>query len=298
MNENEIIKAEIRPLTPQKITEQVNTIQEVMDAVMLPGVHYGVIDGCGNKPTLLKPGAEKILATFHIGVETIVEDLGDGFDHRYRIICRGFYIPTGNTIGYGVGEASTSEKKYKWREAVCQEEYDETPETKRQILYKKYNGEVKKVLQVRQNPADLANTCLKMAKKRAMVDLCLTATACSDIFAQDNDDPDAMGENGGNDKQNRFKQPQRKTATAPAAENPVPAAEHTAPDAGDNVISEAQRKRLYAIGKSKNLTDKEMSFIVFQNAGVNNSKDIPRDKYDATVTAMNSAVSGAILPAE
>lgn len=295
MNETktEIVKAEIRPLTPQEITEQVNTIQKVMEAVMKPDVHYGIIDGCGNKPALLKPGAEKILTTFHIGVETLVEDLGDGFDHRYRITCRGFYIPTGNTVGYGVGEASTSEKKYKWREAVCQEEYDETPETKRQILYKKYNGEVKKVLQVRQDPADLANTCLKMAKKRAMVDLCLTATACSDIFAQDNDDPDAMGENGGNDKQNRFKQPQRKTA----AKNPAPVEEQPAPAAEDNVISDAQRRRLYAIGKSKNLTDEEMSFIVYENAGVNNSKDIPRDKYDATVVAMNSAISGSVLPA-
>ncbi len=38
---------------------------------------------------------------------------------------------------------------------------------------------------MRTNPADQANTILKMAKKRAEVDLCLTALACSDIFTQD-----------------------------------------------------------------------------------------------------------------
>jgi hypothetical protein len=35
------------------------------------------------------------------------------------------------------------------------------------------------------NPADYFNTCLKMAKKRALVDAVLTSTAASDIFTQD-----------------------------------------------------------------------------------------------------------------
>lgn len=40
------------------------------------------------------------------------------------------------------------------------------------------------------NPADYYNTCLKMAKKRALVDAILTATAASDIFTQDVEDMD------------------------------------------------------------------------------------------------------------
>jgi hypothetical protein len=64
------------------------------------------------------------------------------------------------------------------------------------------------------------------------------------------------------------------------------------------VISEAQRKRLYAIGKGRNLTDDEMSFIVFQTAHVNRSGDIPRDLYDATVAAFEAATTGSVIPPE
>jgi hypothetical protein len=35
------------------------------------------------------------------------------------------------------------------------------------------------------NPSDYYNTCLKMGKKRALVDAVLTSTAASDIFTQD-----------------------------------------------------------------------------------------------------------------
>ena len=52
------------------------------------------------------------------------------------------------------------------------------------------------------NPADFYNTCLKMAKKRGLVDAVLTSTAASDIFTQDiEEDPDLYGQtehNGGN----------------------------------------------------------------------------------------------------
>jgi hypothetical protein len=43
-------------------------------------------------------------------------------------------------------------------------------------------------MQIRTEPADLANTILKMAKKRALIDAVLTATAASDIFTQDIED--------------------------------------------------------------------------------------------------------------
>jgi hypothetical protein len=43
-------------------------------------------------------------------------------------------------------------------------------------------------MEVRVDPADVANTVLKMAKKRAQIDMTLTATAASDIFTQDLED--------------------------------------------------------------------------------------------------------------
>jgi len=172
--------------TPQQIRAQVNRIQEVMKEVMKPETHYGVIPGT-KQPTLYKAGAEKILATFRMAVEPDITDLSTEDEHRYLVKVR-LISSSGINLGAGVGEASTSEEKYKWRRAICDEEYEDTEETHRRIKYGKWKGEVQKTKQVRTNPADLANTVLKMAKKRAMIDAVLTTTAASDCFTQDIED--------------------------------------------------------------------------------------------------------------
>jgi len=182
-------------LTAVEIKAQVKHVQEVMRAVMKPGEHYGTVTS-GGKPSLFKAGSEVLLSTFRIAVEPEVEDLSTRDEIRYRIILRGRHIPTGLVVGAGVGECSTGEEKYKWRAAVCDEEFDEADEDRRRIKYSSEWGDrrgervVKRTQQVRQNPADLANTILKMAKKRAQIDLTLTALAASDIFVQDYEDED------------------------------------------------------------------------------------------------------------
>ena len=177
-----------KPLTATEIKEQVQVIQQVLRAVMIEGIHYGTIPGTP-KPTLYKPGSEKILTTFHIGVDPREEitDLSTADTVRYRVFVKGFSQGTGNTIGVGCGEASSEEEKYKWRKPVCDAEFDETPESRRRIVWKKGNPAYQQK-QVRTNPADVANTILKMAKKRSQIDMTLTATAASDVFDQDLED--------------------------------------------------------------------------------------------------------------
>jgi hypothetical protein len=176
-----------RPATSEEITAQVQLIQRVLDAVMIDGVHYGTIPGT-DKPTLFKAGSEKVLMTFRIGVDPVVEDLSEGETFRYRVLARMIHQASGLYLGAGVGEASSDETKYKWRAAICEEEFDSTPVDHRRILWKKDRGDVTQIQQVRTNPADLANTVLKMAKKRAQIDGTLTVTAASDVFAQDLED--------------------------------------------------------------------------------------------------------------
>jgi hypothetical protein len=53
-------------ISPKKLTEQVALIQNVMRSVMKDGEHFGKIPGCGEKPSLLKPGAEKLCFTFRM----------------------------------------------------------------------------------------------------------------------------------------------------------------------------------------------------------------------------------------
>lgn len=172
-------------LAKEEAVARQKMVKEMLAEVMQPKVHYDVIPGT-NKPTLLKPGSEIVLQSFSVAVVPQVEDLSQpGIFARYRVMAQGIHIPTGRIVGVGVGEASSEESRWKWKK-VYREEYDETEErSRRSVTKRKKNGETYTVLQVLQEPADIANTVLKQAKKRAQVDLALTVGACSDMFTQD-----------------------------------------------------------------------------------------------------------------
>lgn len=173
-----------------EVTQHALTIQQVMQAVMKPNVHYGVIPGA-DKPTLLKAGAEVLCMTFRIADDYEVEDLSANGLIRYRVKCIGSHQESGITLGSGLGECSTGEEKYKWRKAVCNEEFAATPETHRRMKYGRKQGGHYIVQQVRTEPEDLANTALKMACKRAKIAMVLNVTSASDMFSQDLEDLDA-----------------------------------------------------------------------------------------------------------
>ena len=205
----EITDTQPQQLTANDVKAQVQLIQQVMKAVMQEGFHYGVIPG-QDRPTLLKPGAEKLVVTFRLAPELDVQmhDLGDG--HReYQVKCRLVHIPTGRIYGEGVGSCSTQESRYRYRQAArtC-------PYCGRSTIIKgkaeygggwlcfqrkggcgaKFADQDSSIVSQgagREENTDLAdtyNTVLKMAKKRALVDATLTATAASDCFTQDLED--------------------------------------------------------------------------------------------------------------
>lgn len=151
-----------------EVQQQVNQIQYLMKKVLKEGEHYGTVPGCGNKPTLLQPGAEKIAYMFHLipSYEVTRRDLGHG--HReYEVTCTLTHRDTGEIVGGGMGLCSTLESKYRYRN-------------------KWVNG--KKVREENPDIADVLNTVLKIAKKRAFVDAVKSTTAASDIFTQDIED--------------------------------------------------------------------------------------------------------------
>ena len=169
-----------------EVTQHAIAVQEVMRAVMREGEHYGKIPGT-DKPTLLKAGAEKLCMTFRIADKYEVEDLSTADAVRYRVVCTGIHQMTGIVLGSGMGEASTAEEKYRWRKAVNDKEFEATPANMRRVKF----GKSWETKQVRTEPADLANTVLKMACKRAKMAMVLNVTAASDCFTQDLEDLDA-----------------------------------------------------------------------------------------------------------
>jgi hypothetical protein len=140
---------------------------------MKSGLHYGTIPGCGSKPTLLLPGAQKLAVAFQLTVEPEVEVV----DHGRRAS----RIPRPVSFGFHERTASASGLA--------------------SAIVIRWNRNIKKP------PQDLYNTCEKMAKKRAFVDAVLTTTGASDHFTQDIEDnpslyggtePKATQSNGGN----------------------------------------------------------------------------------------------------
>lgn len=162
-------------------------IRQVMANVLEEGKDYGKIPGT-DKPTLFKPGAEKLCLTFALAAaQPTVEDLSTADAVRYRVHVP-IEAPDGRVLAVGVGEASTDEEKYRWRKPVCDEEFEDTPAELRRLKWFRgreggYQGK-----QVRTSPADLANTVLKMAHKRAFVGGTLLATGASSVFNQDVED--------------------------------------------------------------------------------------------------------------
>jgi len=269
---NAIVKIEeSRALTAGDMRAHVNLIQEVMQAVMKDKTHYGVIPGTP-KPSLWKPGAEVLCTTFRIAPSYRVEDLGGGDFIRYRVTCIGTHQGTGIVLGEGMGECSSMEEKYKWRKATGKAEFDATPENMRRVKYgKDYN-----VNQIRTEPADLANTILKMACKRAQVAMTLNVTGASDIFSQDIEDlPEELREAGEDGAESRtVQQPQRRSATNGAAE-PL----------REGPINEAQAKLLRATLTKKELTEAECC----KHFGIENLDTLPFAK-------LNDAIQWASNP--
>lgn len=174
-------------LSASEVVQHAMVVQDVMRAVMKPELHYGKIPGT-DKPTLFQPGADVLCMTFRIAPEFSIEDLSTADVVRYRVTCRGVHQLSGATLGSCVGEASSGEEKYKWRRAVNDKEFEATPPALRRIKY----GKSWETKQVRTEPADVANTVLKMAEKRAKIGMVLNVTACSDMFGQDLEDLDAV----------------------------------------------------------------------------------------------------------
>ena len=228
----------------EKLERGVKRVREIQRRVMEKGVDFGLIPGT-QKPTLLKPGAERLNQTvqgvphFETGAE-----YGDGEKSppiKYTSVCR-VIGSDGGILGVGTGTANSWETKHRYRRAplIC-------PECGEQKIFfsrksktyfcsareggcgKGYGFNTKEAKELRsksafeenKDPFDLDNTLCKMAEKRAHVAASLRASFASGIFTQDMEDAPrgedpADSEVPGPEKQTKRKAPAKRKA-APAA---------------------------------------------------------------------------------
>lgn len=219
-------------ITPDDVVAQHAKIEQVMQAVMKDGMHYGKVPGV-SKPTLLKPGAEVLAVTFRLAPS--YESQRTYHDGGHLTVVSKVtltHIPTGLVLGEGEGLCTTYEKKYAYRgegrtcpscgaAAIKKSKYPpregDYPGASKSdapgwFCFAKLGGcgvnfaatdpaiteqETGKV----PNPdlPDSWNTVLKMANKRGLVAAVLNVTGASDVFTQDVEDlgshadPDARG---------------------------------------------------------------------------------------------------------
>lgn len=199
--------------------EQRELLTKYVNEQMVLDVDYGIIPGTKGKPSLYKPGAEKLTELYRCSVEYViekeVEDWEKGFFY-YRVMARIMSRDAeGVILGVGIGSCNSRETKYRWRDSKLK-----CPECGSETIFKskgedrqgkprtgwycwsakggcgknwERNDDPAIVDQPRgrvENPdiADLVNTIVKMATKRAHVAAALQLAGCSDLFTQDLED--------------------------------------------------------------------------------------------------------------
>jgi hypothetical protein len=167
--------------------QKIGTFQALVQKTLRQGQDYDTIPGT-NKPTLLKPGAEKINMLMGIvpvyDIDSRIEDFDKGFiSYSFKCTLMRGDMP----VSQGVGCCNSLEPKYKYIWA----KEEEVPTHLDKSTLKTKNDRYGRYTQYQiENPeiAGLANTIMKMAKKRAYVDATLQVAALSDVFTQDLED--------------------------------------------------------------------------------------------------------------
>lgn len=265
----------------QVAIERRNHLVKFVQSIMKDGVDYGKIPGAGDKPTLLKPGAEK-LATFFgltpIFIPISVTEDWTGDEHKgepffyYRYRCE--LHRNGNLIASSEGSCNTWESKYRYRkgERVCPEcGQAAIIKGKKEygggwVCFKKKGGcdtkfkdgdnaiekqDVGRIL----NPdvADLVNTVQKMAQKRSLIAATLLAVNASEFFTQDIEDMVIDGE--WTPAETKPAQPQRQNAPQTSQKAQGNTQSNSAPNPFDDdtakpeTLSEAQLQELNIVGR-------------------------------------------------
>ena len=70
--EMQVLTQETAALTVREVKARTALLRQVLDEALEEGVDFGKIPGCGDKPCLFKPGAEKLSVLFRLVPEFIV----------------------------------------------------------------------------------------------------------------------------------------------------------------------------------------------------------------------------------
>ncbi len=253
------------------LVAQVAKIQEAMKAVMRVDEHFGTIPGTP-KPTLYKPGAEKLCLLFRLDPQFDCREIRDGNHLTVISTCTLYSLTTGQRMGSGMGSCSTKEAKYGYRD-----QSRKCPSCGKPAIIKgkaeygggfvcfkkkdgcgaKFGDNDKAILDQPtgriENPdlPDMWNTVIKMSNKRALIAAVLVVTGASDIFTQDLEDLTEV--------QSHFEpakpMPQTKAPSRPTVEQPVMDVEGYSEAAPESGMPAELREIITLIDSARDMKD-------------------------------------------
>lgn len=277
-------------VTPQDMIRQKKAIAEITREVLQRDVHYGASFPGDTKQNLLQPGADALIVAFGLTPRFAHhrEDFhvdGEGAHREYTVTCT-LYSRSGIELGAGIGSCSTMESKYRWRNSkpTCPEcGKDTVIKGKREygggyLCFEKKGGcgakwpdgarEIEsQVVGKVPNPdiADVYNTVLKIASKRAKVAATILVTGCADVFTQDVEDLMPRGEAPPEEPKRTVVKEPAKPAPAPvqAKPNAAPAAAQVAADA--NATADLKAKCSASLAALRKVAGKEFADRVWNH---------------------------------
>lgn len=229
-----------RALTVDELKQRLEFVQQIMGTVMKEGQDYGKVPGCGDKPGLFQPGAQKLGMTFQLTDEVKSEKVVDhpNFHREYSFVVS-VKSSSGRTWD-GVGTCSTMEAKYRYKSAslkcpLCGKEtvFKSKKPGEGWYCWSKKGGcsaqfapnaeSIKSQSPGRvehDNPPDFWNTVRKMAFKRGFVHAMINATNTSELWSQDLED---IAANQGTVEAEVVEHtPQQQTVKIKSADMPLP----------------------------------------------------------------------------
>lgn len=186
MMQNAIVA--INPVQAIEQAKKLSDIVRVMRAdVLRANVDYGVIPGT-NKPTLLKPGAERLCSALGLNPKFDFMDKVEVWNpdaplFNYTVICRLIHIESGSEIATGIGSCNSMESKYRWRNMWPSDAQKAGVDT--DGLRKNKKGQY---MVPNDDVFGIVNTIQKMACKRALIAAVLIGANASEFFTQDIED--------------------------------------------------------------------------------------------------------------
>lgn len=251
---------------------------EFSKSILKKDMDYGVIPWV-NKPSLLKPWAEKLRVAYGLGVEitrtgdTLSLDK-DFYDVNYIATVTDKYW---RTLAQCEWSANTMEDKYRYQRVMTdkkptKEEADKLKAMKLGRWNKYWDDWVRMEKVEGKNRISLKNTIQKMAQKRAFVGAMLIATWASEFFTQDVEDMNVWGAEVVEVKQEETKQEakeEKKRFNQPEIKNLENDKEYINKFATPQELIEDIKKR-YRVSKTK---ESEIEDIRTDNYWVVEEKD-------------------------